>query len=928
MKLKQFLGYFLLFVAFFMLAAFPTSAAGTTDQLNQMSVEAGLQLPVGMQEAATTLREGLKQLEMDISVTFTLDSDHFDGTQQAADELAAQIQELALAHTGVPDEGDYLLGYLVYLAPTNVHFTQSADGWQFTVNYYCAYWATAQQEAELDAEIERLVSLLNLKSDLTDYQKITAIYNYICDNVVYDYEHKEDNNYPEKQTAYAAAVNKTAVCQGYATLFYRLALEAGVDCRYVTGFAGENHAWNLVKLDGRYYWVDSTWDSEAVTYQYFLKSSGDFWDHQPDARYETDEFRATYPIAQASYRGTITNESTFVYQVYNDVAILLRYNGSEKRVVVPSTLGGYPLVQVASLAFYYNDRIESITFSEGLEYIESEAIFECKNLKAIHLPSTVNFTGSMWADFQCRVVCGAHHCPSVETITVAEGNPYLVVVDNVLYSKDMTILRYYPSGDPREVFEIPEGVLSIGAGAFNDAKNLKEVIMSDSIVRVQFLAFNGCSNLESVTIGNGCRFIDQYVFSGTALKSIHIPASVNILYSGTFGYEHMVETVTVDPQNPVFYVEDNVLYAHYTQAIVSANYTPTDSYMPGDYLVLYPHGKDATIFTVPEGIVGIEQHAFDGAAHLQEIILPDSLRVIHALAFSECSNLTVLTLPKNLKSLDEDPFRQCSSLIQLVIPASVDRINYYFVGGKALMSSFEQIVFLGDMPELYYETFQGCDVDIYYPAGNTTYRDAIEMNANSNRWHVGCAENYDAATKHADYENVWWIEACETHQFVSKTQEATCLHSGYVGQECSVCGLVEITGAVMPAPGHERVYDYVREATCTQWGSVTCHCATCGEYIELDDSERLIHPTGHNYDENGNCTNCSYQPNPEPTSDGQEPTSTSHEPTSASQQSGSDLSGQDALIIYLVIFAVVIIFVVIGAWLSKKEKNKPHSPKS
>lgn len=43
-------------------------------------------------------------------------------------------------------------------------------------------------------------------------------------------------------------INKTAVCQGYASLFYRLALDAGVDTRVISGEAGGPHAWNIVKL--------------------------------------------------------------------------------------------------------------------------------------------------------------------------------------------------------------------------------------------------------------------------------------------------------------------------------------------------------------------------------------------------------------------------------------------------------------------------------------------------------------------------------------------------------------------------------------------------------------------------------------------------------------------------------------------------------
>ena len=60
-------------------------------------------------------------------------------------------------------------------------------------------------------------------------------------------------------------MNKTAVCQGYAGLLYRLCLEMGISCRMITGTGnGGAHAWNIVALDGKYYNADSTWDAGST----------------------------------------------------------------------------------------------------------------------------------------------------------------------------------------------------------------------------------------------------------------------------------------------------------------------------------------------------------------------------------------------------------------------------------------------------------------------------------------------------------------------------------------------------------------------------------------------------------------------------------------------------------------------------------------
>lgn len=61
---------------------------------------------------------------------------------------------------------------------------------------------------------------------------------------------------------YGALVEGYAVCGGYSNAYKILGLMAGLDVRYVPGYtsARENHAWNLVKIDGKFYHTDVTWN--------------------------------------------------------------------------------------------------------------------------------------------------------------------------------------------------------------------------------------------------------------------------------------------------------------------------------------------------------------------------------------------------------------------------------------------------------------------------------------------------------------------------------------------------------------------------------------------------------------------------------------------------------------------------------------------
>lgn len=79
------------------------------------------------------------------------------------------------------------------------------------------------------------------------------------------------------QSAYSAMVEGESVCAGYARAFQYLLQQLGIPCYYCTGYSGQNHAWNIVKLDGVYRNVDVTWDdTEPSTQDYFNRTDAEF----------------------------------------------------------------------------------------------------------------------------------------------------------------------------------------------------------------------------------------------------------------------------------------------------------------------------------------------------------------------------------------------------------------------------------------------------------------------------------------------------------------------------------------------------------------------------------------------------------------------------------------------------------------------------
>ena len=248
------------------------------------------------QEAAQYLRQQMKQRVETVSFQVVLD--RYDN------EILRHIFHEALVHTGNPTEGDYLsCHYGHWRCQTSGY--HDGTSYYVTCTYTIDYYTTAQQEAEMDAAVSTLLAQLQ-PNTANRYDALKTVYDWMTGNIYYDYDNLNNPTYKMQYTAYAALIHRTSVCQGYATLLYRLLLELGIDNRVVTGFSnGGAHAWNIVKLGNKYYNLDSTWDSSwaqaGLEYEHFLRCNDNFPDHDRDPEYSTASFYAAYPMSNTDY---------------------------------------------------------------------------------------------------------------------------------------------------------------------------------------------------------------------------------------------------------------------------------------------------------------------------------------------------------------------------------------------------------------------------------------------------------------------------------------------------------------------------------------------------------------------------------------------------------------------------------------------------
>ena len=281
------------------------AAVGHAPTYNALIEDEGIQYATTIEEAADIMREGMMNREETFCVNVRCEGNISYEQMDILDEQWMNILYTAIAHDmSNPAGGDYLA---FQFGGVGVNFSwQNKSGYCY-INYefYVTYYTTAAQEAIVDAQVAMVLDSLNLDGK-SDVEKVQAIYDWMTENIYYDNENLNNDSYLLQYTAYAALVNKTSVCQGYANLLYRFLLEEGIDCRIISGIGGGGpHAWNIIGLDGLYYNADATWDATyaqaGMKYAYFLRCEDNFSDHIRDEEFLTSQFLTQYPMANSDY---------------------------------------------------------------------------------------------------------------------------------------------------------------------------------------------------------------------------------------------------------------------------------------------------------------------------------------------------------------------------------------------------------------------------------------------------------------------------------------------------------------------------------------------------------------------------------------------------------------------------------------------------
>lgn len=165
-------------------------------------------------------------------------------------------------------------------------------------------------------------------------------------------------------------------------------------------------------------------------------------------------------------------------------------------------------------------------------------VFESNSweVKSATIPESVVYIGEAAFSF----------ASSLESIEVAEGNPYYSSSDGILFNKDKSEIICYPRGKTDTRYVIPKGVTRIGKKAFYYNQNLDRITISGDVRVIDDDAFNNCNNLSNVTMKEGVTYIGNRAFDNCSrITTLNLPLSLTYIGDEAFATCYNVKKIVI-----------------------------------------------------------------------------------------------------------------------------------------------------------------------------------------------------------------------------------------------------------------------------------------------------------------------------------------------------------------------------------------------
>lgn len=179
-------------------------------------------------------------------------------------------------------------------------------------------------------------------------------------------------------------------------------------------------------------------------------------------------------------------------------------------------------------------------------------------------------------------------------------------------------------------------VVKISIQTFSKNKNIKSIVIPETVTEIWEFAFRGCSSL----------------------RKIKLPKTLKLLERGAFELCTSLETIKLDKDNEMYKSIDGVIY--------TAN---------GSTLVAYPANKAGESYDVISGTEIIESYAFCNNQNLKTVNLPESVKTIGGWGFFRSKSLEKINICSSMKKIGVFSFSECKKLKEFHIPEGINALE-------------------------------------------------------------------------------------------------------------------------------------------------------------------------------------------------------------------------------------------------------------
>lgn len=308
------------------------------------------------------------------------------------------------------------------------------------------------------------------------------------------------------------------------------------------------------------------------------------------------------------------------------------------------------------------------------------------NIKEVIIPAHIERYGIEYEVYKCE--CSFSHLPSLkrlelpvtvrkiniakmetlQEVVVDDADPDYSTVDGMLLNKDKTRLLSVPRGREDKKLVVPDGIEVIKENACSHHTHIEELIIPDSTTSIEKEAFNSCSSLHVVHLGNSVQKIGAASFAYTAIERVVLPPSARFVspqyawYGDSPFYASRLKAFELDGEHELYTVIDGVLYIKMQQAIGTICVSREESL--NLKLRFCPPAFEGHL-QIPEGVTDIIGCACSGCTELKSVFIPDGIDVIGDNAFCDCKKLERVEIDGHVNKIGSHCFWGCTSLKEI-----------------------------------------------------------------------------------------------------------------------------------------------------------------------------------------------------------------------------------------------------------------------